>query len=483
MKCTLRNRYNMDHPIVALATPRYKSALAIIRICGNGCLELFDPFISSAHKKLSKWASNSTKFCRLIDPVSQKPLEEVMLCVFRTPHSFTGQDGLDISLHGSLISIDNLLNALYKNGFEVAEPGEFTRRAFINGKIDLTQAEAIHSLIESHTAHAHSLALEQLSGSIVGFINSIKHSLTKLVALCTVCLDYPDDEIQESTTIDVLDIQLLIEQVSNAIKSYDLSRIHREGAVVVLAGRTNSGKSTLFNALLKEDRAIVSNSHGTTRDFLESQLVLKDIPIRLYDTAGLRSTNQKIEQEGIQRSYTLLKSADIILYIIDASIGLEEEDYKQLEILTANNTNSFSNIIVLWNKIDLKSCVAVPDTIVLSNKSNTDIKIFSDNIIALSAHTHIYITQLQSTIYQKLHNNDGLLTNDVTLISSLRQKQLLENCRLSLEHVLEGLHTKQPLDMISLDINSALSSLGQITGEISNEDILDVVFRSFCVGK
>ena len=475
-----------EHPITALATPPYKSALAVIRITGTGCIKLFSSFVIITDKSIpfEQRAANHTIYSTIHNPTTKQILDEVMITVYRAPKSYTGQDLIEISLHGSMVGIHELLSALYAHGFEPAEAGEFTRRAFLNGKLDLTQAEAIHALIDANTSTAHTIALQQLGGSITHYIDAIKQSIVELSAICSITLDYPEDEIQEDTTLDYTLIESLILQLDNAIHSYDLSRIHREGAVVVVSGKTNAGKSSLFNALLKEDRAIVSNIHGTTRDFIESQVQIKDIPLRLYDTAGLRITTAQVEQQGIEKSYKLLSSADSILYTIDATANITQEDYTQLSIFIYEDNINPSRIIIVWNKIDSDSYIPAPETIEISSKDNTQhISIPSTQIIPISALQYTHLNTLQNAIYNTIGKNNLPLQEDTVVINSLRQKQHLEQCKTSLQHVKDGLDQGYPLDMISLDLHSALTALGNITGEVSNEDILDVMFSNFCVGK
>lgn len=488
---------------MALATPRGRSALAIIRITGKNCIALFEPLIqrtgkqtgkntekNSAQKNtlpLSSWEANRTRVCVLHD-IQKTSIDEVMLTIYKAPHSYTGQDSIDISLHGSLISIDMLLHTLYQSGFQEAEPGEFTKRAFLAGKLDLTQAEAVHTLIESHNHQTHSLALQQLSGSVSSYIKEMQTALIHIAAVCNICLDYPDDEIQEPVEINPQDIILLIEKLTDSIQSYDLMSIHREGAVIVLAGLTNAGKSSLFNALLKEDRSIVSDTHGTTRDFIDGTATLKDIPIRLYDTAGLRDDarimeNDGIEKKGIEKSYALINAADIILYTIDATRGITDEDYTQLALIVEHAPLCIEKIIIVWNKTDIAE-VNVPRVISLRTlQEGAEVGHTLNTIVPISALHYENISMLQEHIYALIHNASFILKEDTLVISTLRQQGLLQQCHESLTCVLDGLYNNIPLDMISLDVHSALHTLGEIIGEVHNEDILDVMFSEFCVGK
>lgn len=473
------------HTIAALATPRYKSALALIRISGEKCIAQLAPFISPPTLPLEMWTPNTTQHCILCNPSTQTMIDDAMVTIYRAPRSYTGQDCLEISLHGNPLGIDIMLSALYAHGIEPATPGEFTQRAFLNGKIDLTQAEAVHTLIEAHTTESRSLALQQLSGSVSRYIEQIKQTIMNIAAVCTVALDYPEDEIQESTTIDVEQVHQLINQLSKAIESYELSKISREGATVILAGRTNAGKSALFNSLLKEERAIVSSTHGTTRDFLEIQITLKGIPLRIFDTAGLRTlTSDNIELEGMQRSQNLIMAADLILYIIDSTLGISTEDEINLAKILEKNPTVLARLIIVWNKIDIEPHKPQPHLITIPISDSTrSVEILAQNIVSISTTVLTNIQELQEIIFSTIHSHSSFLSEDLTVISSLRQKQHLESCRNSLVHVIDGLTQNFSLDMISLDVDSALTALGNITGEVSNEDVLDIVFSNFCLGK
>ncbi len=327
-----------DYPIVALATPYVKSALSVIRISGVDCLQLLTKICTlRIQSKKAQGIYNikpwTARRCIVRYPHTKECIDDAIIIVYKAPHSYTGEDMAELSIHGSLVGIEKILDALYLIGFCEAPPGEFTKRAFLNGKIDLTQAEAIHSIIDAHSSATHAEAIQQLSGSLTQKIEIIKQSITNIVAKYTVSLDYPDDEIQESVIVTPDDIKKVINMLTPLISSYDLGKLQKEGASVVLGGRTNVGKSSLFNVLLKEERAIVSEQEGTTRDFLESRVQYRGIPITLYDTAGLREGGSYVEEVGVKRSKTLLHNADIILFVFDAQKGWTYQDTENVCIV------------------------------------------------------------------------------------------------------------------------------------------------------
>ena len=475
-----------EHPIAALATPYGKSALAVVRVSGKDCIESLSsvciPHASARdmHTSLTHHPLRSDIRCTIRHPKTGIVIDDGILTLYKAPHSYTGEDAAEISIHGSTISIEHLLDALYHAGVQPAQAGEFTKRAFLNGKIDLTQAEAIHAIIEAHSASSHAEAIRQLSGSLTHRINAIKDAITHIAATYAVTLDYPDDEIQESTIVHPQEITAIIDMLTPLITSYDLGKLQTEGAMVVLGGKTNAGKSSLFNVLLKEERAIVSADHGTTRDFLENHAQCNGIPLRLYDTAGLRASTSDIESAGIEKSNTLLKGAQCVLYVVDSHVGWTDADTTILTTLLNTpedamfHATQVPRIILVWNKIDIGNTIPV-----IPN----DIEKKCSASVPISTKTYKNIDALQDALYKTLVSGITLPKEEQIVISSLRQKQNLEQCKDALMHARTGVESHAPSDMISMDIDTALRELGAITGTISSEDILDVVFSSFCVGK
>jgi tRNA modification GTPase len=452
-----------DDIIAALATPLGESALAVIRTTGPGSIEALAP-LTDRPKSISQAQGNTLVYGYLIDPWTKAPLDQVIFSIFRGPRSYTGEDSVEISCHGSIPGIQRILEVLYANGFRPAQGGEFTLRAFMNGKLDLTRAEAVQEIIVAKTKTAQTMALHRLSGSVEQRINQLKQYLVHVMAAVSIQLDYPEDEIGE-VPIDLEKLDQIREGLNQLVQSYATGRLYQQGAVVVLAGRTNAGKSSLFNLFLKEDRAIVSHVHGTTRDYLEAPLTLQGIPLRFYDTAGLRLSDEAIESEGIRRTGNVIQRADILLYVADGTLGLTHEDQ---EILSSYQDKP---LVKMWNKSDDPNFLPPPE-----------------GWLSMSAKEGRGVEQVTQAILQILTpGTEGTpsLGSDLesVIIDSLRQKQCLEQAIQSLDHMKDGLLSHMPMDVIALDLQGALNALGEITGEVTREDILDAMFSGFCVGK
>lgn len=453
----MNGNYALDDSIVALATPFGESAIAVIRLSGADCLERLDKVFKGAQRP-SETPGYRLIYGLVMEPVTNEAIDQVLLAVYRGPRSYSGENSAEVFCHGSPAIIKRLLDLFTRVGFRDAGPGEFTLRAFSNGKIDLTRAEAVNEIIRSKTDKARSLALSRLSGSIEEAINKVKDQILDLRTAVEIRLDYPDEEIGGSTELDA-DLDSLSSQLKSLIDTYSTGKMYQEGAVVAIAGRTNAGKSTLFNLLLREDRAIVSDIHGTTRDFIEGLISVQGVPVRLFDTAGLRQTDNPIEQEGIKRTDRLIENAQALIYVIDASSGLEEEDRRHLE-----GFEKKIPLVCLWNKSD-KSRTPPPEA-----------------FIPFSALEGKGVEALNQALAAILVKNSSTESSS-PVIDSLRQKNLLEKALLALSHLKKGISDEQPLDMLAVDIKDALDALGEITGEITTSDLLEKMFSRFCVGK
>lgn len=452
------NSYNRDDMICALATPLAESALAVIRCSGPGiietCSRLFRP-----GKKLAEAPGNALVYGSITDPQSGTVLDEVVASLFRAPRSYTGQDSVEFSCHGSLPGIQAILSLLGREGIRRASPGEFTFRAFLNGKMDLTRAEAVQEIVSAKSAASQSLALNRLSGAIEREINRIKEDILILVAAVSISLDYPEDEVDDRAVIDESRLERAGEGISRLLATYRTGQIYRDGVRLVLTGRTNAGKSSLFNLILREERSIVSEVHGTTRDYLESWISLGGIPVRLYDTAGLREADNPVEREGIRRAGEIVEKANLILYVVDGTEGLNGEDRRFLR----DRREAAIPVIPLWNKADLAPAPA------------------PEGFIPVSAVTSDGFDALENAITGAITR--GTLPAEGAVIDSLRQKELLEEAFGCLERFREGRDASLPMDILSEDLRNALDALGEITGEVGTEDILETMFSRFCVGK
>ncbi|MDC7224516.1 MAG: tRNA uridine-5-carboxymethylaminomethyl(34) synthesis GTPase MnmE [Spirochaetales bacterium] len=449
--------YNREDMICALATPLAESALAVIRCSGPGiiekCAALFRP-----GKSLAQAAGNTLVYGKIVHPETGQVLDEVLASVFRSPRSYTGQDSVEFSCHGSLPGLQAILTLFREQGIRQASPGEFTFRAFLNGKMDLTRAEAVQEIVSAKSAASQSLAMNRLSGAIEKEINRIKDDLLILVAAVSLALDYPEDEVDSDVVIDTEKLDRAQGHIRRLLATYGTGQMYREGVRLVLTGQTNAGKSSLFNLILREERSIVSEVHGTTRDYLESWISLGGIPVRLYDTAGLREADNPVEREGIRRAGEIVEQAHIILYLVDGVKGLTEEDRIFLE-----ERKDHACLIPLWNKADL-----------------TD-KAPPLGFLPISASTAEGFDRLEKAVTDRLM--DGKMPAEGAVIDSLRQKELLEEADTCLNRFKEGMGQDLPMDILSEDLRNALDALGEITGEVGTEDILETMFSRFCVGK
>ena len=484
--------YGDKDPIVALATPLGESALALVRTTGGGAgesgqsaLELLAKVFSRPRKLLSA-PGNTVIHGWIVNPVEK--IDEVMISVYRAPRSYTGEDGADISCHGGIAAVKAVMAALKEAGFREALPGEFSFRAFMNGKLDLTRAESVMELVSAKTNKGREQAVRRLTGALEDEIKAIKKLLMEVLAGAEIYLDYSEDEFfglaegeANEEEAGRLPDRRLAEQAAKKLRFlselWRRERIYADGALAVLAGRPNAGKSSLFNYLLGEDRSIVTDAPGTTRDWIEALISLEGIPLRLADTAGLRDTCPAGEAEriGIQRSLDLLDKADLVLYIIDGTSGVTGEDREFL--LKYQEDDRRKPLLVLWNKTDIAQPPA-PEDCELPGP-----------FLAVSVKTGEGVAGLIRSIVHLLEagNSGGIFTEvpgrDSAGPGTARQKELIDAALASVEEIITLSGRGEPLDIIAPLLRSAVNSLGEITGEVSSADILDLMFSRFCVGK
>jgi tRNA modification GTPase len=465
-----KNRFYPRDSIAALATPWGESALAVIRVSGADSLDLLDSLFRPASAAVTALASvrghtvhRGTIVCTDGEG-NPEILDDVLMAVYRGPKSFTGEDGAELFCHGSPVIIRRLLGLLTEAGFRFAGPGEFTLRAFLNRKLDLTQAEAVNEVVRAKSDRARAIALNRLSGAIEQKINQIKQAVLRLSAAVELCLDYPEDEIQENEPAATeQEAALCQEELERLLATYRTGKLYQEGISVVLAGRTNSGKSTLFNRMLREDRAIVSEVHGTTRDYLEAVITIEGVPIKIYDTAGYRDQADSIEAEGMRRTDSIVANADLVLYLVDAGQGLSPQDE---EFLSAST--QAGRIIPVWNKIDVRG----------ADRQNSP-----SGFVAVSAREGDGLEALSRRIIDTVMGGLGAVETGEPIIDSLRQKRLLERALEGIADYRRGLQEARPLDVLAVDLKEVLDALGEITGEVTSRDILNQIFSRFCVGK
>lgn len=461
--------YGDTCPICALASARGAAALSLIRCSGDNCINAAAE-VFSRPKDLREAQGNTIVYGHLLDS-SGTPIDQVLISVFRAPKSSTGEEALEISCHGSMAIVYSILQTLKTAGFRDALAGEFTFRAFINGKLDLTGAEAVMELVASKTDTAREHALKRLEGHLKTEIETIKQSLMESLAACELFLDYSEDDgvslsADDPEVLGTLplrgNIETAIQSLQALSASYKSERLYNEGALVALAGRPNAGKSSLFNRLLKEERSIVSETEGTTRDWIECQIALQGIPIRLVDTAGLRDSCDHIEQHGVQRSKAILEEADLILYLVDGTQGETPEDTRFGKDIQGKP------ILRLWTKSE-KAAKTAPE-----------------GYIAISAHTGEGLDTLIHAAVTELGTYTSDLMAEASLdcaLSSRRQKELVDSALQSCQETLRLANTGMPLDLSAPELQEAVHALGQITGEVASEDILDLMFSRFCIGK
>jgi len=454
--------YTPEEPIAAIATALAPSALGIVRASGKNTIELFSK-IFSRPKALLEAQGNSIVYGWIVE--GENRIDEVLVSVFRNPKSFTGEDMIEISCHGGVAVVTAVFNLLLKSGFRQAERGEFTFRAYINGKSDLTKAEAVREIIDSKTDVSRSHAAGRLAGNLYETIDSVKNLIVETIADIEVEIEYPEDEENIADSFDDSKLKRAEKSLEDLATSWKSEKIYQDGARVVLCGKTNAGKSSLFNALLKEDRAIVSDIEGTTRDFIESWIDFDGIPARLFDTAGLRETDDVIEAKGVEITRDLSEEADLILYLVDSTIGLTGDDVEFLE------KKRETPLILVCTKSDKNN---IDDSLSGILESNA-------NIIKISSKTGSGIAELCSCV-KKLLSKSSQSDRTQTGLGSERQKVAVEEALERVRHAL-SLTNEFALDAVVQDLEDSLDSLGTVTGDVTPDDILGSIFSRFCVGK
>ena len=502
-------KYTPEEPIAAIATALAPSALGIVRCSGKNSIELLSKVFSrpkalleaqgntivygwiqkaeNGKRKTESFESgtNVNESCESDTdtlstfhfPLSTR-IDEVLVSVFRAPKSFTGEDMVEISCHGGVHVVQTVYNLLLNSGFRAAEKGEFTFRAYINGKADLTKAEAVREIIDSKTDASQSRACGRLAGNLYETIDGVKKHIVDTLAAIEVEIEYPEDEETIADSFDSTELKKAESILEELASSWKSEKIYQDGARVVLCGRTNAGKSSLFNALLKEDRAIVSDIEGTTRDFIESWIDFAGIPARLFDTAGLRETSDVIEAVGVERTRDLSEEADLILYLVDSKSGLNDEDKAFIEE-HISQTCSKIPIILVWNKCDLAENAVIEQGDALSlSKCRND---FDIPQVRISAKKGIGLGELSESVRSAL-SVSGTSERNSTGLGSERQKISVEKALESVRHAL-ALSEDYALDAVVQDLEDSLDALGEVTGDVTPDDVLGSIFSHFCVGK
>jgi tRNA modification GTPase len=454
--------HSLNDCIVAIATPNGVGAIGVIRMSGDGSIALCNSVFSG--KDLTKQASHTVHFGWIKD--QDTILDEVLVTIFKAPTSYTKQESLEISCHGSPYILQEVVKLLLRKGARLAEPGEFTKRAFLNGRFDLAQAEAVADLIASDSQKAHEAAIRQIRGGFSNEIKALREELIGFTALIELELDFAEEDVEFANRPQLIALVKKIHRVlDELIRSFHLGNVIKNGVPTVIAGKPNAGKSTLLNALLNEEKAIVSDIPGTTRDFIEDQLNIDGIMFRFIDTAGLREAEDSIEAQGIARTLKKMEEASLIIYLFDVNQYSLDQLKEKEEELKAYNVP----FLLVGNKTDL-------------HPSPTELTSYGlDNLLLISAAQKIGIEELKVRLSTTVQSGDFKAGD--TIVTNIRHYHNLVQARDQLQHVLQGLDIPLSGELLSLDIREALHSLGEITGEVTNEDILGAIFSKFCIGK
>jgi len=456
----------MFDTIAAISTPRGEGGIGIVRISGDRAIEILGKiFKPKSEKEIKELRNFSINYGKLYNE-NNELVDEVLVSIMKGTKTYTAEDIVEINCHGGYLITEKVLELVLRFGARHAEQGEFTRRAFVNGRIDLTQAEAVMDLIHSKTDKSISLSLDQLRGDLKSQIAHLKKLLLDVAAHVNVVLDYPEEGIDDPLPDNLVDnLETVMNTANELILSYDKGKMIKEGVKTAIVGKPNVGKSSLLNALLREERAIVTHIAGTTRDIIEEVINIKGIPLVLVDTAGIRKTDDLVENIGVEKSFEQIEKADFILFVLDGSMELDNEDFKINEKLRGKK------VLGIVNKNDLNQVAK------LSELDSVD------SFINISAKESIGISDMEEQIYDLIVRGTVEDSSKKLIITNIRHKTALEKTKDAIKNIFETINMGLPMDLIAVDLKEALDSLSEVTGEISTEDLLDHVFKNFCVGK
>ena len=467
----------MNRNICALATPAGQGAIAVIRLSGEDTPQIVGKIFTAAGGK--EPLPYKMQFGAVKD--GDRLIDECLVVTFKGPHSYTGENSAEIYCHGSQYIVQEIIKLLLANGVKMAEPGEFSKRAFLNGKLDLAQAEAVADLIASETEGAHRIALQQMKGGFSSELKIMREDLLNLVSLMELELDFSEEDVEfaDRTQLTQL-LSAVSSRITQLIESFSLGNVIKNGVPVAIVGATNTGKSTLLNTLVGEERAIVSNIHGTTRDVIEDTMNLGGITFRFIDTAGIRETKETIEIIGIERTYQKLKSAQVVILVLDAS---RPENFKHSLVNLVGKISSRQQLIVVLNKMDETSEIGVEAQIDKIKDLCVEHNLSPIAVVPISAKKGENIDDLQDVLVSSQNSWQSSASTGGTLVSNIRHYQALMDAQIALDRVEDGLASGLPTDLVAQDIREALYHLGSIVGEINTEEILGNIFGRFCIGK
>lgn len=456
--------------IAAISTPMGEGAIAIVRLSGPEAIQIADKIYKGPKgKTLSSVESHTIHYGHIVDRPSDRVVEEVMVSVLKAPRTFTREDVIEINCHGGIVTVNQVLQLALREGARLAEPGEFTKRAFLNGRIDLSQAEAVMDLIRAKTDRAMNVAMNQMEGRLSALVRRLRSEILETLAHVEVNIDYPEyDDVEEMTH------QILVEkatavkkEIETLLRTSEQGKILREGLSAVIIGRPNVGKSSLLNSLVHEAKAIVTDIPGTTRDVIEEYVNVRGVPLRLVDTAGIRETEDIVERIGVERSRQVLKEADLILLVLNYSEELSEEDVKLFEAVEG------MDVIVILNKTDLEPKIDTERVRELAN---------GRPVVTTSLLKEEGINDLEEAI-QSLFYTGAIESGDLTYVSNTRHITILQQAKRAIEDALSGIEQDVPIDMVQIDLTRCWELLGEIIGDSVHESLIDQLFSQFCLGK
>ncbi|WHY77634.1 tRNA uridine-5-carboxymethylaminomethyl(34) synthesis GTPase MnmE [Neobacillus sp. WH10] len=456
--------------IAAISTPMGEGAIAIVRLSGDDAIQIADKlFKSIGGKRLTEVASHTIHYGHLLDSKSDEVVEEVMVSVMKAPKTFTKEDVVEINCHGGIVSVNRVLQHVLKNGARLAEPGEFTKRAFLNGRIDLSQAEAVMDLIRAKTDRAMNVALGQMEGRLSKLIRKLRQEILEVLAHVEVNIDYPEyDDVEEMTHKMLLEkAQFVQEEIKKLLQTSEQGKILREGLSTVIVGRPNVGKSSLLNSLVHENKAIVTDIPGTTRDVIEEYVNVRGVPLRLLDTAGIRETEDIVERIGVERSRQVLKEADLILLVLNYSDQLTVEDENLFEVVKG------MDVIVIVNKTDLPQQINMERVNELAKEHK---------LVTTSLLEDLGVDELEESI-ASLFFAGSIDSGDMTYVSNSRHIALLNQSLHTIEEAIQGVEMGTPIDIVQIDLTRTWEMLGEIIGDSVHESLIDQLFSQFCLGK
>ncbi|MFA1819635.1 tRNA uridine-5-carboxymethylaminomethyl(34) synthesis GTPase MnmE [Virgibacillus oceani] len=453
--------------ITAISTPIGEGAISIVRLSGPEAIQMAAAIFQG--KDVLDVASHTMHYGKIIDPATNEVAEEVMVSIMRGPKTFTREDIVEINCHGGLVSVNRVLEIVLSQGARLAEPGEFTKRAFLNGRIDLSQAEAVMDLIRAKTDKAMSVALKQMDGRLSGLIKRLRQELLETVAHVEVNIDYPEyDDVEEMShnmmRENTKEVHQEIEELLGIAKQ---GKILREGLATAIVGRPNVGKSSLMNTLVQENKAIVTEVPGTTRDIIEEYVNVRGVPLRLVDTAGIRETEDIVEKIGVERSRQVLKESDLILFVLNYNEELTAEDKKLFEAIEG------LEYIIIVNKTDLELKLDMEELKELAGENA---------VISTSLIEEKGVDELEAVIANTFFAGE-IDTGDLTYVSNVRHIQLLKQAKQALEDAMEAIELDMPLDIVQIDVTRTWEFLGEIIGDTASDSLIDQLFSQFCLGK